>query len=145
MNFNPYENAIAPSAPQMYGGWANAPYFYPFQQTSETMHRQRPNRDVAFEPQQAASVEHGSGFKLYNWNFMMNPNELLVCRLIGENTERVISAGFATEYRNPSYVGQIPRVEVHQNFPRNPNVWITTLKSSASDVLSLNLYLIVRS
>lgn len=108
----------------------------PIQQIPESLYRVQRNRDVEFVPKQGDSEPHGQGFKLYRWEFLLNPYEYLVCRMFGEQSERVINAGFATD--------PLEKVYAVQNFPRYPHGWVTTLKNDSSSELNLFLYLIVK-
>ncbi|GGF67950.1 hypothetical protein GCM10010912_11190 [Paenibacillus albidus] len=128
-----FANSYVPSTP---AGWVHTNTYFPQQKMSGAVSRVVPNRDVEFTPQEADSDAHGQGFKLYKWTFVLNPNEYLVCRLSGTSTERVISAGFATDPLAPVYAVE--------NFPRHPHVWVTSLHNTSSSRLNLYLYLIVK-
>ncbi|MBD8497488.1 hypothetical protein [Paenibacillus arenosi] len=125
-------NGFIPSVPPALVQMPNNHYV---QYTSVPV-RLTPNRDVEFNYQLADSNEHGPGFKLYKWKFMLNRNEVLVCRLLAAPSEKVISAGFDT--------GPLAPVNAISNYPRSNNYWITVLQNTSPERLDLFLYLIVK-
>ncbi|MGM0879295.1 MAG: hypothetical protein ACQEWV_32870 [Bacillota bacterium] len=135
LGFDPMNNFIPVPVYPVYNGWTYSAENYPVQQTPETMYRQT-TRDQEFNPNAAQSAAHGKGFKLYTWTFTLNPNEYLVCRLLGKTNERVMSGGFAT--------GKIADVYAVENFPRYPYGWVITLKNNSGSSQTLYLYLIVK-
>lgn len=121
----------------VYNGWTHPAVNYPVQQMRETMYSYS-TREEVFNPERADvdTDEHGPGFKLYRWPFLMLTHEYLVCRMFGKSSETVISGGFTTHPMGDVYAVQ--------NFPSGPHGWITTLKNNSDRHFGLDLFLIVR-
>ncbi|WP_068793840.1 hypothetical protein [Brevibacillus laterosporus] len=121
----------------VYNAWTYPTAHYPVQQIRETMNRYS-TREEVFKPDRGDvdTDEHGSGYKLYRWPFLMLTQEYLVCRMFGKSSETVISGGFTT---NP--IGDVYAV---QNFPSGPQGWVITLKNNSNRQFILDLFLLVK-
>ncbi|WP_289354724.1 hypothetical protein [Paenibacillus sp. S-12] len=119
----------------------NHDYSYPTWQYSgyqqQMLERQplpTPNRDINFEVRSASVDKHGDNFVLYSWDYRINPQEYLLCRLYAEGSQNVISAAYSISGAYPVYT--------YEDHIRSSNVWVKGLHNNSNYYVNLTLQLI---